>query len=286
MSFRRLSAFSLAAALGLAAAAPLRAASQQKSDVEITVVEKRIVDPTPRGLTLMFVLNVKNLLTLPLMLSRYEYRAAIDGTEYLDLQVALDAPIRVEGREEARIGLPVKITYEFLYAVAAGLRDKDAAGCLVTGALIFRDDRGKERRTPLLFSGEFPIFRGVSVRLLPIEARDLTVGGADLVFRAAVENPNGFEFKVERLTYKLDLVGVTVKEGAAGQGTVVLAHGETPVAFPLLLDFFDLGRPLYDSLSQPPAPARLAGEIAISSVWGTFVIPFDTSAKVDVAKVS
>jgi LEA14-like dessication related protein len=261
-------------------------AAQQKSDIEITVLEKRIVDPTPRGLTMMFVLNVKNLLTIPLVLSRYDYRAVIEGLEFLDLRTALDAPIRIEGREEARIGLPIKITYEYLYAVVPALKGRDQAGCFISGGMSFQDDRGREKRAPLSFSGEFPIFRGVEIGLLPIEARDLTVGGADLVFKASVGNPNGFSFTVDRLSFKLELVGVAVKEGIAGQGAAVDAHGEKAVAIPLLLDFFELGRTLYDGLSQPPVAARLAGEIELSSVWGTFTLPFDQSAKISVAKIS
>jgi len=150
----------------------------------------------------------------------------------------------------------------------------------------FQDDRGKEKRAPLSFSGEFPIFRGMEIGFLPVEARDLTVGGADLVVKATVGNPNGFPFTIDRLSFRLELVGVAVKEGVAGQGATVEAHGEKAVAIPLLLDFFELGRTLYDGLSQPPVAVRLVGEVEMSSIWGTFTIPFDRSAKIAVAKVS
>lgn len=273
---------------GLAASAgtALGMTAQQKPEIEITVLEKKIADPTPQGLTLVFVLSVKNLLTIPQVLSRYDYRAVIEGLEYLNLQTALDAPIRIEGREEALLALPIKITYDYLYALVPALKGRDQAGCFVSGGMTFQDDRGREKRAPLSFSGEFPIFRGIEIGLLPIEARDLTVGGADLVFKASVGNPNGFSFTIDRLSFRLELVGVAVKEGVAGQGAEVDAHGEKAVAIPLLLDFFELGRTLYDGLSQPPAAARLVGEVELRSVWGTFTFPFDRSAKVAVAKIS
>ena len=274
----------LAMALGICLAGATEAAPQQKPDVEITVAEKRIVEPTIQGLNLVFVLTVKNLLTIPQTLASYDYKAVIDGIVYLDIQTALDAPIRIEGREEARIALPIKITYEYLYATVPSVKGRDQAACALTGGLSFQDGRGKEKRAPFSFGGEFPVFRGFEVGLLPIEARDLTVGGADLVFKAAVKNPNGFPFTIDRLSYRLELVGIPVREGVAGQGAAVDARGEAAIAVPLLLDFFELGRALYDGLSQPPAAARLAGEAVISSVWGTFTLPFDRSDKVAVMK--
>jgi len=275
-------ALGLAAGVGFARAAG--AAPQQKLDVEVTVAEKRISSPTPQGLTLVFVLNVKNLLTVPQTLTRYDYKAVIDGAIFLDMQTALDAPIRIEGREEARIGLPIRITYEYLYAAVPSVKGRDQAACALMGGLSFQDDRGREKRAPISFAGEFPVFRSLEVGLLPIEARDLTVGGADIVFKAAVKNPNGFPFTIERLSYKLELVGVAIKEGVVGQGAAMDARGETALAVPLLLDFFELGKPLFDGLTQPPVAARLSGEIVIGTVWGSFTLPFDRSEKVAVVK--
>jgi len=268
--------------LGLAAAA---GAVPQKREIEISVQEKRILEPTPMGLSLAFVLHVKNPLTVAQLLIRYDYRASIDGAEFLNLETALDAPIRLEGREEIEIALPIKITYAYLFAAVPGIQDRDQALCSVTGGMAFQVERGREKRVPISFSGEFPIFRGIEVNPLPIEARDLTVGGADLVFKASVGNPNGFPFKIDRLSCRIELVGVPVSKSVIGQGVTVDARGEKALSVPLLLDFFELGRSLYDGLSQPPVDVRLAGEIELSSVWGTFTIPFDHRTKVAVVKL-
>jgi LEA14-like dessication related protein len=274
----------LAALLALGLAAPAGAVPQ-KSEIEISVQEKRILEPTTLGLTLAFVLHVKNLLTVPQLVARYDYRAVIDGAEFLNLQTDLDAPIRLEGREEIEIALPIKITYAYLFAAVPGIRERDQGTCSVTGGITFREERGREKRVPVSFSGEFPIFRGIEVTPLPVEARDLTVGGADVIFKASVGNPNGFPFKIVRLSCRIELVGVLVSESVIGQGVAVDARGEKAVSVPLLLDFFEFGRSLYDGLSQPPVDVRLAGEIELSSVWGTFTFPFDRRAKVAVTRL-
>ena len=36
------------------------------------------------------------------------------------------------------------------------------------------------------------------------------MGGADLIFRAALRNPNGFSCRIDKVTYRIDLVGVKV----------------------------------------------------------------------------
>lgn len=292
MNCRRSPAIAIAIAIvGWVCVVPAAAAgapgltSPQKPEIEITVLEKRILEPTTLGLSLSFILRVKNLLTVPQLLVGYDYRAVIDGAEFLDIQTSLDAPFRLEGREEIEIALPIKITYAYLSAAVPGIQDRDQASCAVTGGMIFHEERGRDKRIPISFTGEFPIFRGIDVQPLPVEVRDLTVGGADVVFKASVGNPNGFPFKIVRLACRIELVGVPVSESVIGQGLPVDARGERALPVPMLLDFFELGRSLYDGLSQPPVDVRLAGEIELSSVWGTFKIPFDRRAKVAVTRL-
>jgi LEA14-like dessication related protein len=262
------------------------AASSQKYDVEISLREKKILDLTPEGLSLVFHLDTYNTLSVPLYLTRYDYRVVINETEYLNLQTSLDEPIRVEPKSGLLIGLPVKVTYEYLFQTVPDVRAKDQAACFLTGGIVFQDEKKKEKRVPVAFSGDFPIYRELEMRILPIEAKDLTVGGANLVFKAALKNPNGFSFKIDRVTYRLDFVGKTVSEGAVGQGIAVESRGERAFAIPLLLDFFEVGKAVYDGLEQPPVAVRFSGEVEVSFLWGSFKIPFNKSDKVAVQKIS
>jgi LEA14-like dessication related protein len=260
------------------------AAPPQRYDVEISLREKKIVEPAPEGLSLVFWLNLKNTTSQPLFLARYDYRLVVEQTEYLNLQTTLEEPIRIEPKGETMIALPVKITYGYLFQAVPSVRDKDQAACFLTGGMTFQDERRREKRIPIALSGDFPVFRGLDIRILPIEAKDLTVGGADLVFKAALKNPNGFSFNLDGLTYKLDFVGITVSEGTVGEEGEVESRGEKIFVIPLLLDFFEIGKVVYDGLEQPPVAVRISGEAEISSAWGNFKIPFYKSEKVGVEK--
>jgi len=276
----------LTAAVALAVWAFLSAApaAQPKYDVDLSLKEKKVSDLTPLGLTLSFHVELANTLSAPLYLVRYDYRVVVDEAEFLNLQVALDEPLRLEARGRLLIGLPVKITYDFLFQTAPGVRTKDQAACFLTGSLTFQDDRKKEKRIPLALIADFPIYRGLDVRLLPIAAKNLTMGGADLVFRAALRNPNGFPCRVDQVTYKLALTGVNVAEGITAQGTSLDARAEKTFEIPLLLDFFETGKIVYDGLAQPPVAARFSGEAEIGIPWGNFKIPLDRSDKIAVTK--
>jgi LEA14-like dessication related protein len=262
------------------------AASSQKYDVEISLREKKILDLTPESLSLVFHLDIYNTLSAPLFLTKYDYRVVINETEYLNLKTSLDEPIRVEPKSRILIALPVKVTYEYLFQTVPDVRTKDQAACFLTGGIVFQDEKKKEKRVPVAFSGDFPIYRELEMRILPVEAKDLTVGGANLVFKAALKNPNGFSFKIDRITYRLDFVGKTVSEGAVGQGIAVESWGERAFTIPLLLDFFEVGKAVYDGLEQPPVAVRFSGEVEVSSLWGSFTIPFNKSDKVAVQKIS
>jgi LEA14-like dessication related protein len=254
----------------------------QKTDLEITLGEQRVVDLTLDGLSLMFYLNVSNLSAAPQFLVRYDYQAIIEGMEYIGLQTELDEPIRLEPKSVTSISLPVKITYAYLFDTVPAAKAKDLTSCYVTGGLTFQDERKREKRVPVSASAEFPIYRGLEIRLLTVEVKDLTVGGADVVVKAALGNLNGFPFTLEHLTYKLDLVGKTVASGTVGRGVRVESHGETVFAFPVLLDFFEVGREVYDGLTQPPTAARIEATAEFTTPWGILNFPAAKSDKIPV----
>lgn len=257
-----------------------------KDEIEITVREKKVENLSRDGLSFVFYLNVANPLDSGRWLTKYDYRLVIEQTEYLKLETTLDEPIKVEAKGSVVVALPVKITYELLLRAVPGVPGKDKLACFLAGGMTFQDERRREKRVQIAFAGEFPIFRGVDVELRPIEAKALTVGGADLVFKAVLKNPNGFDLKLESLSYKLDFGEKTVSSGTMGEGVSIAQRGEQLFSIPLLLDFFEIGRDIFNWLEQPPLPVGFSGEAAVDSVWGRFKVPFGKTEKVGVSKIS
>jgi hypothetical protein len=252
-------------------------------DIGVVLKEKRIRDLRGTGLVLVFHLEIANSAAEPVELVRTRYRVTIGAKEYLNMDVALDSPLRVAAGDRALIGLPVKITYALLETAVGPLGDR--AACDLVGELVFRNARQREERVPVALAGEFPIFQEPVLTFKPLRVKGLTVGGADFVFEASFANGNPYELIVERLSYRLDFGETTVQSGEAEGEKSFPPRGERLLVLEFLLDFFEVGRSIYELLQKDALPVRFAGEVEIASVWGPLVIPFDGRETLAVSRV-
>jgi len=260
------------------------AAAAQKADIEITLREKHADQPTLQGVTLMFVLDIKNATAAAVSLVRYDYRLIIGQSEYIKLETDLDAPIVLPARSETSIALPVRFTYEYLYAAVAEAAGKDRLDCNLVGGMTFQDERKRKKRIPIAFSGDFPIFKGFAAGNAGFEARDLTMGGADITYQGVLRNPNGFEIRPLKLTYKIFVAEKLISEGVLSNLGPIPGHGETVFSVPLLLDFWEIGKEVFQALDNPPVAVRLEGELEAGWDWGSLRLPFAHTDKAPVIK--
>ena len=64
------------------------------------------------------------------------------------------------------------------------------------------------------------------------------------------------------------------------------SQGESVFSIPLLLNFFEVGKDVYNLLHQASALCRFSGEIEVRTAWGRIKIPFDRSDKVTISRTS
>lgn len=262
-------------------AAPASPAAQ-RYDVEVSVRERTARDVDPAGATLVFLLDLKNLAASRRSLVRYDYRVIFGATDYVRQETALEAAIAIPAKGETMVAFPVRVTYESLYANVPEARGRDRVGCNLVGGMTFQDERRREERVPIAFSGEVPVFRGFQARCLPFEARSLSVGGGDLTFRAALVNPNGFPLRVERIDYKISVADKVLAAGAmAGSGSIE-AKGEQPLSLDMLLDFWEIGKDVSAAFESRTVAVRFQGQVEAGWEWGRIVLPFDRTEKVEV----
>jgi LEA14-like dessication related protein len=258
--------------------------TDQKFDVEVAVRERIARDVGLESATLVFVLDLKNVSDVPLSLTRYDYRVVIGSTEYFQLETAIETPIPVPAKGETAAAFPVKLTYATVYANVPEAQGRDRIGCNLVGGLTFQDERRREKRVPIAFSGDVPVFRGFEAKCLPFEARNLTMGGADLTFRAALVNPNGFALRAERVTYKVSVADKTIAEGTLRDLGPIEAGGERELALALLLDFWEIGKDVATAFDSPTVSVRFQGEVEAAYDWGRIVLPFDATGKVPIKR--
>jgi LEA14-like dessication related protein len=259
--------------VALQAAAAAGAGPAAKDDISLALKEKVIRNLSSSGLVLAFHLTVSNASSSGRDLVRYRYRVRINQTEYLNMAVALESPLTVPPGGETLLALPIKISYDNLRAAVGPVEGQ--ALCDVVGEMFFLTERKREQKAPFAFSGEFPIFQDPEVDILPLKVNDLTVGGADVVFRPRFKNFNGYELIVDVIEFELYFAGHQVLAGPVPGDKSLPPTGEKTFSLPFLVDFFEAGEAIRGAFETEEFPCRFAGRIEIASVWGRLHIRFD-----------
>ena len=255
-----------------------------EEDIQITLQEKRIKDFDLSGLSLVFYLNIKNSSSRTYYISSYDYGFLVNQQEFFRLQRSLESIIKIDPRKNKLLSFPIKITFAHLFRLVEGIEKEDKAEGAWTGSMAFSDGKKERGRLSFDFSGEFPIFKKPEVKFLSLQVRDLTIGGADIVFEATVANPNAFDLTVERINYNYFLRDSLVGEDTVNEKMDVKSKGERAVSFPILMNFFEVGKDVYSMLQRSSSLCRFSGEIEVTTEWGRLKIPFDKTDRVTISR--
>jgi len=250
------------------------AASPAKKNIVVSLERKEIRDMDSSGLILIFFLEIANSARSSYSLGEYDYRVVVEGADYFALKTSLESPILVEKDKITRISLPVKITYADLLERVPAVADIPKASCYVTGLLMFADSRGRQEKIPFAFSGDFPVFRELEVEVKPLAVKTLTIGGAEFTLSFSLRNRNSFELMLGKLAYKFEAEGRTIAEGVIPGGKKIESQAEVVFSLPLMLDFFEVGREVFDIFQKPSAACLLSGGSRVDSVWGELKMSF------------
>lgn len=254
-------------------------------DLKISVREKWIRDFSLDGLTLVFYVNIANSSSKDYFLSGYEYRFIVKQTDYLQLQTGLEEGIRIEARGETLVAFPVKITYENLFRTIPEMENELHVICNLVGWARFSDGRRERGKLALAFTGDFPIFWKPELQLVRLQVNTLTIGGADIEFAVKFQNKNRFDLMVDRISYTLTLAGYKIEKGTIAGDKNIDKQGEKLFSLPLLLDFFDLGKEVYNVLDKSSTQSRFTGVVEVQTVWGRLTIPFDEQELLTIKRI-
>lgn len=254
-------------------------------DLKMELKEKRIRDFNLDGLTLVFYVNIMNSSSKAYFLSGYDYRFIVDQRDYLQLQTGLEEGLRIEAREDTLVAFPIKITYKNLFRTIPEMENELHATCNLVGWARFTDGRREKGKLALAFTGDFPIFWRPEPELVQLRVNTLTVGGAELDFVVKFKNKNRFDLMVDRISYTLTLAGYEIEQGNISGDKNINKQGEKIFSLPLLLNFFDVGKEVYDVLDKSSTQCVFSGEVKIQTVWGQLTIPFDEQGVLSISRI-
>lgn len=259
--------------------------SSLTKDLKISLEEKQIQDLSISGLSLVFYIKITNTSRSIYYLSGYDYRFVVNQKEYISLDTPMSNEIRVEPSSDTLLSFPLKITYSLLFQEVEGIEKEDKATCYLAGSMRFSDGRKEKGKLPFSFSGEFPLFKSPEIECLSLDVNDLTIGGADLSFEVRFKNRNGFELFVDSIRYSLQLGEKPIGEGKISGDKNIKGRTDKVFSLPLLLNFFEVGKDVFNILHQPSALCRFSGELKVRTVWGILNIPFDKSERVSISRI-
>lgn len=256
--------------LSAAAAGPQRSS---RDDLVLSLKDKVVRDLSSKGLTLAFHIGVANQVSAARDLVRYRYRVTINQKEFLNMAVELPEPLSAPPGRETLIALPVRISYDLLFAAVGPIEER--AVCDIVGDMYFLTERNREQRVSFAYTGEFPIFKDPEVEILPLKVNDLTVGGADVVFSAVFRNLNGYELLVDRIGFRLAFAGLEVLSGEIPGDKSLPRNADKVFTLPFLIDFFEAGDKMREEFRKADLACLFEGEIEIASAWGRLRVRFD-----------
>jgi len=263
----------------------LGAGSIQK-DLTIALSEKQIQNLSLQGLALVFYVKIANSSSNNYYLSGYDYRFVVNQTGYIQLKTSLgENKIRVDALKDTLIFFPVKITYQHLFQVVNGLEGKEKASCYLTGVMNFSDGKKEKGKLPFAFSGEFPLFKTPAIEIVKLQINSLTIGGADLNVDIKLTNNNGFKLLVNRIIYKLQLQAKPIGEGEIKENKNLKNRQSRTFSLPLLLNFFEVGKDVYNILRQNETSCHFQGEMEVQTAWGKVTIPLDKEERVLISRI-
>ena len=263
--------------------------SQSKSlqdDLKISLKETRIRDFSMDGLTYVFYISIYNSSSSAYFLSGYEYRFVVNQLQYFHLQIPLEKKIMIAPKKSKLLSFPIKITYAHLFRLVKGIETENQVEGTWSGTMTFADKRKERGRLSFSFSGSFPIFKTPQIEFRALRVKELTIGGADVSFDAGFGNPNVFALTVERISYECYLRNSLISEESVTQGKAIASHGETAFSFPMLMNFFEVGKDVYTQLQRSSTLCRFTGEIEVKTEWGRVKIPFDKTGRITISRTS
>lgn len=255
-----------------------------KEDLQISLEARQIQDLGLAGLSLVFYANINNNSRSDYFLSGYEYRFVVNQKEYIRLATPQENIIKIDAAGRTILSFPLKITYAHLFQALEGIEDEEKVLCYLTGTMSFSDGMRERGKLPFAFSGEFPIFKKPDIEFLSLHVNDLTIGGADLNFEVRFKNRNGFELLVDRISYHLELGENPIGEGEISGDKNINSHSEKDFSLPLLLNFFEVSKDVYQLLHQPSSLCRFFGELRVRTIWGALNIYFDEKEEVSISR--
>ncbi len=226
--------------------------------------------------TPIFKFKVSNPNAFGVMIKSVAYNLKINQRKFI--KGVADKGVQLPAGETDIIEVPITVNYLDLFESITEFKnsarvDYDLSGNIEIGPFTI----------PYENQGKLTIPRLPRVSLQNVKVADLTLTGADVTFDLEIGNDNPFALNLSGLNYGIRLGGKEFISGETRAIPTVEKNGFSTLSVPMRVNFFKLGRSVYNLLKSSTSDYEIIGEMQVDvPKGGQKRIPFQHSGNVPV----
>lgn len=252
------------------------------------LVDARLTNLTPDGVTLEVEMEVRNPTGAELRLDRLGY--AMIATEedpamgpILEGEALAMTPASIPAKSKRRVITPVLVPFTDVLDVL----DAGDAGTVVPwrADLVLNAMAGEVGgelqdgtsliEMPMQTSGRLPIFKMPGIEASPFEWTDVGALSAKGEIRVRVTNTNLFPLDLNRVVYALEIQGARVSSGGVTRGTRIAPGKTEEIVVPVKISAAKIAAAIYESSRRGGGSARFRGSVDLAADGIPLSQPFD-----------
>lgn len=235
---------------------------------------------------LAFDIKIQNPNPLAASLAGFDFDFQINDASFLKGQQ--DKQVTVQAMGESTIEIPISLNFKDLYSTFQALKNQDSSGYKLLGGLSFNLPVLGATRIPMSKSGKVPNLKLPSVSIGSLKLNKITLTSADLELKLNVDNPNSFNFLMNKLNYDFVVNGKTWVKGLSQNQMQVKEKGASAVAIPISLNFLDMGTAIYQMITgNQKLNYQLKGMVDLNSslpLLGQVSLPIDRAGEINITR--
>lgn len=267
---------------GCAALQQLANIQQPKLDVQ----NVRMTGLSFDAIDLAFDIKIQNPNPLAVSLSGFDFDFQVNDASFLKGQQ--NKQINVQSMGESMLEIPISLNFKDLYDTFQALKNQDSSGYKLIGGLSFDLPVLGPTRIPLSKSGKVPNLKLPSVSIGSLKLNNISLTKANLELKLNVDNPNSFNFLMNKLNYDFMVNGKTWVQGLTQNQVQVKEKGASTVSIPISLNFLDMGAAIYQMISgNQKLNYQLKGVVDLNSslpLLGQVSLPIDRVGEISITR--
>ena len=219
-------------------------------------------------------------------LSGFDYDFFLNENSFLKGQQ--NSQLNIEALGQSTVEIPLTLNFKDIYNTYQSLKNQDSTTYKIACGLAFDLPVLGPIRIPVSRSGKVPMLKLPDVKIGSLKLNKITFSSADLELKLKVDNPNSFNFLLNRLNYDFAINGKTWAKGITQNQMQIQEKGESAISIPVSLNFMQMGRTVYGIITgDQKLNYELKGDLDLNTsipMLGQVNLPIDRVGEINILK--